>query len=78
MCKNANKLAVSLVMQWLKSYLLKDEPDPEARADEVTKYLSSHQDRLSHGRPITLATLRGTNLKFGTLWIRRRIPVYVI
>ncbi len=57
-CKNANKLAETLVKEWLKAYLLKDEEDPEARATEVTEYLSSHKDRLSHGRPITLATIK--------------------
>ena len=57
-CKNANKLAESLVTEWLKTYLLKDEADPAARAKEVTEYLSSHKDRLSHGRPITLGTIK--------------------
>jgi hypothetical protein len=57
-CKNANKLSESLVTEWLKNYLMKDEADPEARAKEVTEYLSKHKDRLSHSRPITLATLR--------------------
>jgi len=57
-CKNANKLAESLVTEWLKNYLLKDEPDPAGRAAEVTEYLSSHKERLSHGRPITLATVK--------------------
>ena len=57
-CKNANKLAESLVTEWLKSYLLKDEADPAARAKEVTEYLSKHKDRLSHGRPITLGTIK--------------------
>jgi hypothetical protein len=57
-CKNANKLSESLVTEWLKTYLLKDEEDPAARATEITEYFSSHKDRLSHGRPITLATIR--------------------
>jgi hypothetical protein len=57
-CKNANKLAESLVSEWLKTYLLKDEADPAARAKEVTEYLSKHKDRLSHGRPITLGTVK--------------------
>lgn len=57
-CKNANKLAEELVIEWLRSYLLKDEADPLARAKEVTGYLSKHKERLSHGRPITLATIR--------------------
>lgn len=57
-CKNANKLSESLVTEWLKTYLLKDEDDPAARAREITEYLSKHRDRLSHGRPITLATIK--------------------
>lgn len=57
-CKNANKLAEELVTEWLRNYLLKDEPDPLARAKEITEYLSKHKQRLSHGRPITLATIR--------------------
>jgi serine dehydrogenase proteinase len=58
MCKNANKLSESLVTEWLKKYLLKDDGDPAAHAKEVTEYLSKHKDRLSHGRPITLETLK--------------------
>lgn len=57
-CKNANKLAKTLVTEWLRNYLLKDEPEPDKRAAEVTEYLSTHKDRLSHGRPITLATIK--------------------
>ncbi|HTQ59584.1 MAG TPA: hypothetical protein VMI32_05145 [Candidatus Solibacter sp.] len=57
-CKNANKLAESLVAEWLKTYLLRGETDAAARAKEVTEYLSSHKDRLSHGRPLTLATIQ--------------------
>jgi hypothetical protein len=57
-CKNANKLAESLVTEWLTKYLLRDEADPAARAKEVTEYLSKHKDRLSHGRPITLSTIK--------------------
>lgn len=57
-CKNANKLAESLVREWLKKYLLKDESNPSLRAKRVAKYLSSHRERLSHGRPITLENLK--------------------
>src|ERR1035441_7353440 len=54
MCKNANQLSKTLVTEWLKTSLLKDEADPAARADYIAEYLSKHKDRLSHGRPITL------------------------
>ena len=57
-CKNADKLSKSLVKEWLKKYLLKGEPNVDARADEITAYLSSHKDRLSHGRPLTISTIK--------------------
>ena len=36
-CKNAEELSRSLVMEWLKKYLLKGEPDAEA--ERITAYL---------------------------------------
>ncbi len=57
-CKNADKLSKTLVKEWLKTYLLKDERNVEAKAEEITQYLSSHKDRLSHGRPVTLRTIK--------------------
>jgi len=57
-CKNAEKLSTSLVTEWLKKYLLKGEDNLDARADEITKYLSSQKDRLSHGRPITIGAIK--------------------
>ena len=57
-CKNADKLAKSLVRQWLKIYMFKGEPRAGEKATRVTKYLSTHKDRLSHGRPITIDTLK--------------------
>jgi hypothetical protein len=57
-CKNAEELSKSLVRSWLKNYLLKGEPDPDTRAAEITNYLSSQKDRLSHGRPITLVVIK--------------------
>ena len=55
-CKNAEELSRSLVTEWLKKYLLRGEPDGEA--ERITAYLSSHKDRRSHGRPITLQTIK--------------------
>ena len=57
-CKNAEELSASLVRTWLKNYLLKAEPDADARATEITNYLSSQKDRLSHGRPITVTVIK--------------------
>jgi hypothetical protein len=57
-CKNAEKLSKRLVRQWLKKYLLKGEKNIDKRVAKVIKYLSSHGDRLSHSRPITLAELK--------------------
>lgn len=72
-CKNANKLAESLVKEWLGKYLLKDEANPTKRAKEVTKYLSSHRERLSHGRPITIENLK-TDLKIKNICDLREDP----
>ena len=36
-CKNADELAKSLVKEWLRKYLLKNEADPLSRATEVAK-----------------------------------------
>jgi hypothetical protein len=58
MCKNAEKLSKSLVKEWLKRYLLKGEKDAAAKAAKITRYLSSHKDRLSHGRPLTIETIK--------------------
>jgi hypothetical protein len=57
-CRNADKLSKSLVRQWLRSYMFKADPRGSEKAARVTKYLSSHQDRLSHGRPITIDILK--------------------
>lgn len=57
-CKNAEKLSRSLVRQWLKCYMFKGDPKAQVRATRVTKYLSSHKDRLSHGRPVTIDQLK--------------------
>jgi hypothetical protein len=72
-CKNANKLAESLVKEWLGKYLLKDEPNPTQRAKRITKYLSSHRERLSHGRPITIENLK-TDLKIKNICDLREHP----
>ena len=72
-CKNANKLAESLVKEWLGKYLLKDEPNPTQRAKRITKYLSSHRERLSHGRPITIENLK-TDLKIKNIFDLREHP----
>lgn len=58
-CKNADKLSKSLVRSWLKSYMFKGDPRASEKAARVTKYLSTHGDRLSHGRPITIEIIEG-------------------
>jgi len=57
-CTNADKLAKTLVRQWLKAYMFKGDPKAGGKANRITKYLSTHKDRLSHGRPITIDTLK--------------------
>ena len=57
-CKNAEKLAKSLVRKWLKRYMFKGDPKAISKAARVTRNLSSHKDRLSHGRSITIDVLK--------------------
>lgn len=59
-CKNAEKLSKTLVKDWLKQYMFKGDPKAGQKAAKATKYLSSHKDRLSHGRPITIDTAKNT------------------
>lgn len=57
-CKNAEKLAKKLVRDWLRTYMFRGDPRAGQKAAKATKFLSSHRDRLSHSRPITVDTLK--------------------
>ena len=57
-CKNADKLSKTLVRRWLKDYMFKGDRRASDKATRITNYLSSHKDRLSHGRPINIDQMK--------------------
>ncbi len=69
-CKNAEKLSKSLVEQWLRDYMYRGDADAADKAAKATAYLSSHKDRLSHSRPITIETAKGNDLKLSVVDLR--------
>jgi len=69
-CKNAEKLSKSLVEQWLRDYMYKGDADAADKAAKATGFLSSHKDRLSHSRPITIETAKGDDLKLSVVDLR--------
>lgn len=69
MCKNADKLSKTLVRQWLKAYMFKGDSHASQKAAKAARYLSSHRDRLSHSRPITIETVK-KDLKLNVLDLR--------
>ena len=68
-CENADKLSKTLVRSWLKSYMFKGDVRAGDKATKITKYLSTHRDRLSHGKPITIDVLKN-QLKLPVLDLR--------
>lgn len=57
-CKNAEKLSKTLVKQWLEQYMFRGDAEAARKAESATEYLSSHRDRLSHSRPVTIETAK--------------------
>lgn len=51
-CENAQKLSLTLAQDWLENYMFKGLPGGKERAKRIAEKLSSHQENLSHGRPI--------------------------
>ena len=51
-CDNAVNLSVSLAKEWLRTYMLKDNPNADKLASEIASELSDLSKFLSHQRPI--------------------------
>jgi hypothetical protein len=51
-CQNASDLAAELVRQWLGAYMFRGDADGPAKADRIAKWLGTHSNFKSHGRPI--------------------------
>ncbi|OMC11930.1 SDH family Clp fold serine proteinase [Mycolicibacterium fortuitum] len=58
-CEDAAALARTLVEQWLRTYMLKDDPD---RAKSVAEWLADDKTHLSHSRAITREDLTNKGL----------------
>lgn len=53
-CADASRLSQSLAREWLRSYMLKDQPRAAERARRIARSLSDHSKFLSHQRSIDI------------------------
>ncbi|MXX88417.1 MAG: serine protease [Boseongicola sp. SB0677_bin_26] len=51
-CESALEMSKDLVRTWLETYMFKDSDDRLARAQEISEWLSGHQNFKSHSRHI--------------------------
>lgn len=63
-CQNASDLSRTLVAEWLKKYMLKDDPNT---GDSVAEWLSTHQNFKSHSRFLSRDSLKKSGLKITDL-----------
>jgi Serine dehydrogenase proteinase len=62
-CRHASELAEELVRQWLALYMFRRVRRGQERASEVAKWLATHSNFKSHGRPIPRSELRKQGLR---------------
>ena len=56
-CVHAIELAKTLVKDWTKTYMLRDDPEAEEKSKKIADFLSDHARFKSHGRPIKIPDL---------------------
>jgi Serine dehydrogenase proteinase len=78
MCEKTSKLAKELVEQWLKRYMLKDEPHRDTTARETAEWLADDKVHLSDGRPITGDQLREKGLNVTELAVDQQLQDAVL
>lgn len=61
-CVDQQAVAERMVAQWLKSYMLRDDPDAESKADAAAKWFGSYENFRSHGRRVSLSDLHELGL----------------
>lgn len=61
--ERASTLSNELVQRWLRAYMLRDDPEAEAKASAAALWLSSHENFNSHGRHINRDELRAKGLR---------------
>ncbi len=62
-CDNAERLAVSMVADWLAKYMFSSSDNATAKAKEVAKALSNYDQYMSHNRRLGKAQLKNLGLK---------------
>jgi hypothetical protein len=62
-CRHASDLAEELVRQWLALYMFRGARRREERASKVAKWLATHSNFKSHGRPIPRQELEKQGLR---------------
>jgi hypothetical protein len=61
-CQNASDLAEELVRQWLGAYMFRGDAGGPGKADRIAKWLGTHSNFKSHGRPIPRQDLEDQGL----------------
>ena len=56
-CHNAIELSEALVSNWLSKYMFAGEPDAEAKAKAIARWLADHNNFKAHARPVQLQQL---------------------
>ena len=67
-CLHAIDLAKDLVKFWTRTFMLRNDPEADAKSSKISEYLSDHKQFKSHARPIKIPDLvplgvKVTNLK---------------
>jgi len=57
-CENAIKYGSELVESWLNTYMFSGDTNSKEKAKKIAGYFSNHNNFLTHGKPITLASIK--------------------
>ena len=66
-CERAVKWAREVTMDWLRTGMFADDPDPAARAEDVTLQLIDDETQLNHARHIHIEKLKEIGLRIEQL-----------
>jgi len=61
-CENTIELSKGIVMKWLKTWMLKDDPDKETKSSKIAEWLGDTNHHRTHGRPIDINEARNHGL----------------
>ncbi|MEI6883558.1 MAG: ATP-dependent Clp protease proteolytic subunit [Bacteroidota bacterium] len=62
-CKNTTDLSIEKVKLWLCSFMFKNEPDCDVKANKIATWLGTASNHKTHGRPIPLNIAKDQGLK---------------